>query len=192
MGKRVIVVHQWGSSPEGDWYPWVKNELEGKGFEVHVLEMPESEEPKIESWVGALKEVVGDLNRETYFIGHSVGCQTILRYLEKSEFMKKAGGAVFVAPWMHLQGLEEEEGAEEIARAWLETPIDFNEVRKHCEKFVCVFSDNDPFVPLSDRDIFREILGAKIITEHEKGHFTKDDGIEELPVVLEEFLKFLE
>ncbi|PIN88833.1 hypothetical protein COU60_05410 [Candidatus Pacearchaeota archaeon CG10_big_fil_rev_8_21_14_0_10_34_76] len=190
--KRIIVVHQWGSSPEGDWYPWIKNELESNGFEVHVLEMPESDEPKIESWVGALKEVVGDLNRETYFIGHSVGCQTILRYLEKSEFMKKAGGCVFVAPWMHLQGLEEEEGAEEIAREWLETPVDFKEVRKHCEKFVCVFSDNDPFVPLSDRDIFREILGAKIITEHEKGHFTKDDGVEELPVVLEEFLKFLE
>jgi uncharacterized protein len=38
--KRVFIVHGWNDSPDGSWFPWLKNELVRKGFEVHVLEMP--------------------------------------------------------------------------------------------------------------------------------------------------------
>ena len=39
-----------------------------------------------------------------------------------------------------------EEGQEiiEIAKPWMETPIDFEKVRSHTGKVVAVFSDDDP------------------------------------------------
>ena len=61
----------------------------------------------------------------------------------------------------------------------------WDEVRKHASGFVAIFSDNDPFVPLTETDLFREKLGAEIIMEHGKGHFSGEDGIKELPVILE-------
>ena len=100
--KRVIIVHGWGGDPNNCWFPWLKKKLIENNFEVIIPEMPDTNKPKIETWVPYLKKICKNVDKETYFIGHSVGCQTILRYLEGLEKNKEAGGAIFVAPWMHL------------------------------------------------------------------------------------------
>ena len=48
--KRVFIIHGWEGFPEEGWFPWLKNELEAKGFEVHVPNMPDSEHPRIQKW----------------------------------------------------------------------------------------------------------------------------------------------
>jgi len=188
--KKVYIIHGWeGHSKEG-WYPWIKKELESKGYTVEVPDMPNSDEPKINAWVSYLNEKVGTPDKETYFIAHSVGCQTVLRYLEKIE-EPKIGGMVLVAPWVNLEPVVfEEEGAEEIAKPWIETPIDWEKAKSSTENITAIFSDNDPYVPMSDSEIFKEKLGAEIIIEHEKGHLSEEHGIMELPVVLEKILSF--
>src|SRR3989344_1157111 len=80
--KRVFVIHRWSGGPEDDWRPWLKEELEAKGYEVVVPEMPETEHPQIGKWVAKIAEVVGMPDENTYFVGHSIGCQTIMRYLQ--------------------------------------------------------------------------------------------------------------
>lgn len=186
--KRVFIVHGWGKNPSGDWYPWLKERLESKGFSVEVPEMPNTDEPSIDEWVPFLAEKVKNPDSDTYFVGHSIGCQTVLRYLEKID--ANIGGAVLVAGWFNLTPETfEEEGTEEIAKPWIETPIDFEKVKHNCSKFLCIFSDNDPYVPLSDSDLFKERLNAEIIVQKEKGHFGSEDNITEIPVVLEFFEK---
>ena len=185
--KTAIIVHGWAYNPKMNWYPSVKKELEAKDFEVIVPEMPNSKEPKINEWVSKLKEIVPLPNKNTYFIGHSIGCQTILRYLQELPEKTKVGKIVLVAPWFHLQNIEGPE-AEKIAQPWLETPIDFDKINSHITQITAIFSDNDPWVPVSDKEIFRKLLNAKIIVEHNKGHFAQDDGITELPKVIEEIV----
>ena len=51
--------------------------------------MPNSENPKIEKWVKYLEENIKSVDEQTYFIGHSIGCQTIMRFLEKLHKHKK-------------------------------------------------------------------------------------------------------
>lgn len=187
MKKRVFIIHSWGASPQDDWFPWLKKELEQKGFEVFVPEMPNTEEPKIEEWVPFLSDLVGKPDENTYFIGHSIGCQTIMRYLEKLDNVK-VGGVVFVAGWFNLINLESKE-EEEIARPWIEIPINLKKAKNNSQKIVAVFSDNDPVVPLSDNEIFKKELSAEIIIEHNKSHFNKSDGIIEIPIVLEKILE---
>src|SRR3972149_7057895 len=94
--KRVFIVHRWGGSPTADWYPWLKKELEKKGFVVFVPEMPTPDAPKIKSWVETLRKAVGSPDKDTYLVGHSIGCQTILRYLETLRLNERVGGVVFV------------------------------------------------------------------------------------------------
>jgi predicted alpha/beta hydrolase family esterase len=62
-------------------------------------------------------------------------------------------------------------------------------LKKELENNVAIFSDNDPYVPLRDSEIFKEKLGAKIIVERGKGHFSGEDNITKLPVVLDEIVK---
>ncbi|MCL4419137.1 alpha/beta hydrolase [Patescibacteria group bacterium] len=186
--KRAIIVHGWDGKPEHGWYLWLKSELDKKGFQTKVPQMPNTSEPKINPWVSKLKSVAGSVNEETILIGHSIGCQTVLRYLEKLPKGVKIGKCILVASWMELdRGTIEEEGEEikEIAKPWIETPIDWKKVKEHCKEFIAIFSDNDPYVPLYNAASFKRNLNAKTIILKRRGHFTEDDGAKKLPEVLD-------
>ena len=171
--KRVIIVHCWEGYPEYCWYPYTKKELEKKDFQVTVPAFPETELPKLDKWLPKLKEVVGEPDSETFLIGHSVGCITILKYLESLSDNQKIGGAVLVAGFTDNLGYDE-------LKNFFTTPINFDEIKKHCPKFITIFSDNDPEVPLKHRDIFKNKLNAEVITKHNAGHFSGNDKCSEL------------
>lgn len=183
--KKVYIVHGWGGHPQKPLYKYVKDKLEETGFNVVVPKMPNSETPTINSWIGKLNEVIKSLDEEDILIGHSVGCQAVLRYLEQTD-KGKVGKVFLIAPWMHLdKETIEEEGEEviEIARPWMETPIDWENVKIRAEKFVAIFSDDDPFVPLSEEELFKENLGAETYVLYNKEHFDPPSGAHEFPEI---------
>lgn len=188
--KKVYLVHGWEGSP-GELYSWLASELKNRGFEVEAVSMPNPEEPAIESWVAKLNEVIGQVPDENVIlVGHSIGAQAILRYLEGLKISGLFGGLVFIAPWLQVSGLETQE-EEDIAKPWVETPIDNPKVSKHIpkNKFVAIFSDNDPFVPKENWELFEHLFGAKIIIESKKGHITTDEGCVDLPSALQAVLE---
>jgi predicted alpha/beta hydrolase family esterase len=193
MAKRVFIIHGWGGYTEEGCFPWLKEELTKKGFAVFTPAMPEPLVPKIDAWVSFLKKQVGTPDENTYLVGHSIGAQTILRYLESLPADSRIGGAVFLAGWVHLtdEAFEDEQDRE-IGKPWLETPINWDVVKSHSNNFTAIFSDDDEVVPIGDVEIFKEKLGAEIIIEHNKDHFSGSSGIKELPVLLEELLKMME
>jgi len=171
--KRIFIAHGWDGSPEQGWFPWLKRELEARGFEVHVPQLPEPEEPRIARWVPALAREVGEVDEETFFVGHSMGCQAIARFLASLPAGVKVGGAVFVAGFFkRLTNCDGDELERDVAREWLTTPLDLQSVRAHLPKSIAIFSDNDPFVPLDNQDAFRDALGSAIVIEHARGHFS--------------------
>jgi len=189
MPKKIFIIHGWEGYPEEGWFPWLKKELEERGFEVHVPQMPDAARPRISRWVHAIAKTVGTPDSHTYFVGHSMGCQAIVRYMESLPAGKKVGGAVFVAGFFkRLTGLEDNPEVKKTERHWLRTPISLGKARHHMKRSAAIFSDNDPFVPLDNKDDFKK-LGSKIIVEHKKGHFSGSDGIKEIPSVLDELLK---
>lgn len=178
--KRAIIIHAWDESPQTCWYQWLKHELEASGLEVTVPAMPEPGAPKIGSWVAALQEVLPVPDHDTVLIGHSIGCQAILRYLAELPDNQEIGQAIFVAPWTRLVNLGE--ASQQIAAPWLETPIDWSAATAHCSKFTALFSDDDKWVPAPEEQIFHDKLNAQTRMFHRMGHF---DVITELPQVLE-------
>lgn len=196
MKRRVFIIHGWDGYPEEGWFPWLKKELEKKEFEVIVPQMQHAANPRIYNWVSKISSIVKSPDKNTYFVGHSIGCQAIARYLEGLPQGTKIGGAVFVAGFFkRLTGLEEDPDVQKTDRHWLTTPIDFKKVKSKIKKSIAIFSDNDPWVPLDNQDDFREKLGSKIIIEHNMGHFSASDYFKEeekvkkLPVVLESVLE---
>ena len=183
---RVIIAHRWSGTPTTDWYPWLAAQLGVRGFEVIIPEMGDTEEPTIEEWVGNLSQAIGEPDKETIIVCHSIGTQATWRYLEQLEG-KTIAGVVAVAPWFHLQGLEDEE-VEAIARPWVETPIDDAKVRQVAGRIIAFFSDNDPYVALSEQELFEKRFGAQTTLKQASGHFTEDDGYTEFPEVLDAVL----
>ena len=180
--KRVFLIHGWEGSPEANWIAWIKKELEQKRFAVVAPAMPDSMNPKMDAWVSHLAKTVGTPDEETYCIGHSLGCITILRYLETLQENQKIGGAVLVAGFGSNL---EYEGYKDELLSFFEAPVDWEEIKKHCAKFVAIHSRDDEFVPIKHNVLFQEKLGAKAIVEQGRGHYND----KEYPVILDAFLE---
>ena len=183
---RTFIVHRWDGKPNSDWYPWLKKELEKKGFNVGVPKMPNTSAPQIDEWVSHLKKTVGKLDNDTCFIAHSIGCQTVMRYLEKENYNGKIGSVVFVAGWFNLDKLEGED-VKAIADPWINTPIEFSNVKPKISKLTVILSDNEPYGFVKENaKMFKDKLGANVKILENKGHFTSDEGVTKLPEVLSE------
>ena len=183
--KKMYLVHCWDGTSNDGWYPWIEKELKKYNVEVLRFDMPDTANPKMEEWVSTLNEKVDKLDEETYFMGHSIGCQTIMRYLETKE-VTKIGGILFVAPWLDLlPEAVEDEDSYNTAYPWIHTPINFEKVKEFSENINCIFSDDDYFVDLKQEQEFKQKLNAKTIIVNEKGHISQDDDIFELDEILE-------
>ncbi len=189
--KRVFIVHGWDGYPEEGWFPWLKKELEATGFEVIVPQLPDAATPRIHNWVPKLQEVASTPDENMYFVGHSMGCQTIARYLEALPEGVQVGGAVFVAGFFkRLTNIGSDDAEQSVQKEWMTTPLSLEKVKTHLPKSVAIFSDNDPFVPLDNVDDYRDKLGSKIIILSGRGHFSgSTNQCLELPEVLEAVLK---
>ncbi|HTH71890.1 MAG TPA: alpha/beta fold hydrolase [Candidatus Pristimantibacillus sp.] len=180
--KRVIIVHCWGGTPDYCWYPWAKKELEAKGFQVTVPAMPETDEPKLAAWLPQLAQAIGTPDEETYLVGHSLGCPTIMRYLEQLPDGVRVGGVIFVA------GFDNDLGFEEL-KNFFQTPLNLSQIRpKAARGFYNLHSDNDQYVPVENSKNLQAGLGGEAVILHNMGHFSgpvdNEASCTELPEVI--------
>jgi len=186
--KRLFIVHRWEGSSREPLIVWLGEEGKKLGFETTVLDMPNTMIPTIDAWVNHLESVVMYPDEKTFFIGHSIGCQAIFRYLQSPE-ITEAGGVVCIAPWLVLTNMDTDE-KKTIARPWLENPINFSHIKKIVKEISMIFSDTDEVVSLiENKDVFVAKLDPTIIVEQGKGHFTESDGVTKLPSAIEELKK---
>ena len=184
MKKHIVIVHGYKGKPETNWKPWLRQELETKGMKVDVPEMPNTEHPLATEWVAKLTETVGRSIQATYLIGHSLGCITILRYLEALNTDQKIGGVILVAGFGE-RFPKYKSGSHD---TFFDHELDWPRIRSHCDNFVAIHSEDDPGVDAAQLDLFVDKLGAKPLRERGFGHFGSADGIFEIPLVRDELL----
>lgn len=188
MAKRVFIIHGWSGSPLEAWIPWLKAELQKEEFRVSAPSMPDPDRPRISTWVKAVGGAVGRPDGDTFFVGHSIGCQTILRYLQAFDEVPNVGGNVLVAPWTRLTAAAYGDAEDrDIANEWLNTAIQWERLSNN--RFITIFSDNDPLVPLSEARVFMDKLRAKVIIKKKAGHLGGESGIKMLPEALRSVLE---
>lgn len=141
MRMRVCVTPRWGGGPDDDWYPWLRRELRDHDVMMARLR-PTPGAPTIEACVEELRGVIGD-DREvlarTVLVGHSVGCQATLRFLESLPDGARALGVLCVAGWWWV------DQPWETIRPWIERPLDRARVRRAAGPVRVLISEDDPF-----------------------------------------------
>lgn len=164
--KRAVIIHCWEGYPKYCWYQSIKAELEKEGFKVKIPAFPDSERPKLKNWLSYLKSTVRKPDENLFLIGHSIGCATILRYLESLKEGERIGGAVFVAGFVNNLGFKE-------LSNFFKKPINFKKARMGMKKgSIAIYSTNDPFVPLDHAEVFKKKLGSEVIMKKNMGHFS--------------------
>jgi predicted alpha/beta hydrolase family esterase len=191
MPDRAFIIHGYLSFPEEAWLPWLKTELEKRGYLVSLPAMPRPSEPSIPEWIAFIANLVGEPDENTVMIGHSMGCQAVIRYLETLGALGKSVRKTVLVAGAFPVGMPVDEakkrfGAEHPLLPWFTTGVDAKKVRAAAGKCTVILSDNDSLIPLERaRGSFRGNLDAKFIIEPGKGHFNEDDGLTELPSALQ-------
>jgi predicted alpha/beta hydrolase family esterase len=183
MKKRVFMIHGYGGKPEEGWRPWLKKKLEEQGMEVCIPAMPDADHPRMDAWVKAIHQAVGAPDADCTFVGHSLGCITILRYLESLSFELRVGRVIFIAGFYEDLGPRYSE-----LQSFINTPVDWASVLSHCSDFHVIHSDDDTSVPITFGKDLAEKLGVPLELHHGYKHFGLDDKITELPIVLEKII----
>ena len=179
--KRAVIVHAWGAVPDSRWYQFVASELRRHDFAVEVPLMPDTDNPDYETWLAKLQATIGEPDENLYLIGHSLGAPLILRYLEHLTPAQQIGGVVMVAGFTaDLMGR-----IEDSRLSFFKTAFAWDQIKERAKHFVAIQSDNDPYVPVTYGEFFRDKLGAREIILSGLGHISKSDDLDKYPDVTE-------
>jgi hypothetical protein len=150
--------------------------------------MPEPDRPDPATWVPRLARWLGDdpnLLAETVLVGHSVGCQAVVRTLATLRGDRAVAGVLLVAPWFGL----DEEDRDETSALWEETAFDERAARRAAGRVVALVSDDDPFTSdwEANARAWEKRLGADVVLEPGGGHFEAAEEPRVLELLLSRF-----
>lgn len=98
MVKNALILHGAGNNSKGNWFPWLKKQLEAKGYKVWSPELPNADIPIQKDWLGTIfSNKEWGFNKDSIIIGHSAGATLILRILERLPKGVKINRAILVA-----------------------------------------------------------------------------------------------
>ena len=183
--KNALILHGAGNNSQGNWFPWLKGELEKRGYEVWSPDLPNSDEPNREDWLNTIfSNKDWQFNEDTVIIGHSAGATLILRILERLPEGAQINKAILVAGVVEL-GTKPE--LFQYKRSLVENPFDWEKAKKSAKAFCLVCSDNDPYQCGDDQGkIMQEYLGGELIVKQGEAHFNLEKGqrYKEFPLLL--------
>jgi predicted alpha/beta hydrolase family esterase len=184
LTKRALIIHGFGGHADSGWKPWLKRELEILGWKVFLPQMPNTDHPVQKEWVELTSKLLGKPDEKTFLVGHSLGCDAILRYLESLPSGCKVGGIVLIACPVSKPRVTQLE-------SFFTKPFDWEKIESVCpsSKIIVMNSDNDPLVKLSEGRILEKELGAKLVICPGKGHFSSSEGNIELKEALDALLQ---
>ena len=182
---RVYIIHGYNASPSDHWFPWLHKELSRIGVEAVVLNMPDSSNPEPEEWLVYLELEIQEIDKNTFFVAHSLGCVSLLKYLNSLEHNTEIGGMVLVSGFVSpLENIPELNG-------FVEDALDFNTLISASENRIVIGAIDDPIVSYVHTKELSKALRAELHQLEEGGHFLGMNGYTKLPVVLEALKKMI-
>lgn len=172
--KQALILQGWPQKTTQHWYPWLKKELENKGFEVFLPDLPTmyTKNPNMPKQIKFLEKLV-KFNKETVLVGHSLGTQLAMRLAEKHQYKTM----ILVGGWDFndlTKGIE----------SFWPNKINHAKIIKNTQNRFVVHSDNDPYITKLIASDMASRLMAKFVLISKGGHFMENEGYKQFPKLL--------
>lgn len=195
---QFVIFHGSFGTPEKNWEPYLKTELEKLGQDVltpafpvdtwdRVTELGENHQSDIQNlanWTKTFEEKVLPYvkkNEPICFIAHSLAPVFLLHMIDRYNLQLDC--AIFVAPF--LEKLHRSWQIDMVNNSFYKTDFDFDKLQKQIPLSYVLYSDNDPYVPIEKAKDFAKKLQSREIEIKGGGHFNEDAGYKEFPLLLE-------
>ena len=175
MEEKYIIIHGSFGSKDGNWFPWLKNELNGKN--VVVPQMPVGVgNQNYENWANVLDGLNVDEN--TIIIAHSIAPIFVCKYLITNKIKVKK--LVFVCGFNNYLGIDPLFDA-------VNAPMfidNLEDIKKYCNNIVCFYSDNDPYVKFEVEKSFADSISNEQYVIKNGGHINAESGYTKFEEIL--------
>ena len=179
--QNVFIIHGVSGSPDENWFPWLKSELEKLECNVIIPQFPTPGDHSLKAWMKVLYDYEDFINENTIFVGHSLGVAFILHVLEKH----KAKAAFFVEGFIGKQDNKYGQYTKFMADQVFYWKI----IKNNCNKFYIFQSDNDVFVPIEKGQELQNNLNGEYFLIKNGGHLNEEAGYKEFELLLENIKK---
>lgn len=193
---KFVIFHGAYGSPEGNWFPELKESLENLGQTVIVPEFPvedwnkvieagkgfKTKKQSLKAWLKIFEKTMKVFKKgeKLCFVGHSLSPVFILHIVEKYKI--KLDCAIFVSPFMRDIG---DWRFDIVNKTFYKTNFDWEEIRKYIPVSYVLYSDNDPYVDKKYPLEFAEKMGSSLVFVKRAGHMNREVNLNEFPLVLE-------
>jgi len=186
MSQRVIIIHGTKGSPESNWFQWLKNELNKINIPCEIPKLPTPENQSLPSWLSEFNQQVGELTHDDILIGHSIGAALCLHLVLSQKETPKA--CFLIAPFVRKIQIPEYDLLNE---SFLIEDISILKNISSRTKFISIYSDDDPYVPMNLSEEVSEITKSKIIIIPKGKHLNSEAGYDTFSELKDELFKLL-
>ncbi len=180
--KRAVILHGTDSHPTHNWQPWIKEQLEARGYEVFAPELPGNNAPNRKTYDLFLRESGWDFT-DNLLIGHSSGATTVLNLLA-SDWLPRIKAAVLVGTFLNEDLLYDVDwyNNQIFKNLFPSEGFDVNKIKQKVEHLYFIHGDEDPLCDYETAKSFSKQVGGLFISVHGAGHFS--NPTKELPEII--------
>ncbi|MFZ1801468.1 MAG: alpha/beta hydrolase [Candidatus Saccharimonas aalborgensis] len=173
---KIILIHgNGGGTGQDNWFPYVKKQLEEKGFTVVSETMPDNILARESQWLPFLKDKLG-ADEDTILVGHSSGAVAAMRFAENN----KLYGSVLVGACYTDLGDEDEKASGYYSRPW-----QWDKIKANQNWIIQFASTDDPYIPIEEARHIHEQLDSEYHEAVNEGHYGEDKSKTIFPELVE-------
>ena len=179
--KIIIIPGNGDSHVETDhWYPWLRDELESRGYQVVAEDMPDPVAAHANIWLPHIEKVFR-ADENSIIIGHSSGGIAAMRYLETH----RLSGAILIGVMHTDLGFEDERDS-----GYYDEPWQWDKIKANAGWIAQFSSTDDPYIPIEQPRFIHDQLSTEYHELSGRGHFMTDQN--PLNNTLPEIIKIIE
>lgn len=175
--NNYIILHGSFGSKDGNWFPWLKEQLESKNLKVDVPQMPVGVgNQNFDNWSNELKKL--DISENTIIIAHSIAPVFICKYLINNKIKVKK--LILVCGFNNYLGIDSDFDA-------VNEPMfldNIEDIKNYCNDIICFYSDNDPYVKYDAEKSFADAISNEQYIIKNGGHINAESGYTKFEEIL--------
>lgn len=183
---KIIFIHGYTASAQADWYPNISKKLDELGIEYTIPNLPGRENPHAIKWLAKLHEIISQINKPLFFVGHSLGTRAALLYIEKYHPIVEK---VFLIA-AFANDIDNAKRKNKQYSDFFKYTIDLKKIKPFVKEFIVMHSKDDSDIPYQQGVLLAKDLGVDILTYEGRDHFSDPDNAEFVLEVLREKMRF--
>lgn len=184
---RVVIIHGTNGTPQGNWLPWVADQVESTGNQAIVPRFPTPEGQNLNNWKATFAKEVGGLAPDVILVGHSIGVGLVLRLLEESD--QPVTGSFLVSGFITTLG---DDFFDPLVESFFQTPFNWKRIKQNAGQVFVYHGTDDPYVPVTQAKQIASELGVEPNLIPNGSHLNEGAGFTKLPQLWHDLKPLLE